>query len=444
MRKALLSLVLLIYSVLNTQAQETEKHIDALIGKAVQLNRFNGSVLVSRKGHVVYEKAFGYQNADKKVPNTSNTIYQIGSTTKEFTAALILKLAEQHKLDIEDKLSKYFPDYKYADQINIRQLLTHTSGIYEFLRDPEVAKGSAEPKSKEKLLTYFMDKPLDFTPGSQFSYSNSGYVLLGLIIEQVTGKSYQTVVRESILKPLKMNHTGFDFLHLKSPDKAMGYSKYNQKTKVEAIPWDSTATFSAGSMYSTVSDLQRWNEGLVKYKVLSKSSLEKATTPYLSGYGLGCWIDTLNNKKIVSHGGNIFGFTSYFGGIQDEDVCVILLTNIFSNQIETLGQSIFAILDDKPYAYFDELDLHAEELEKYVGEYEINPDYHINISLSDKQLFMSRNGEAASGIFPYKPDTFFEKDDDIRVAFTKVDGQITKISVTEGLNTKRGDKIKTP
>ena len=442
MNKKSITLFAIIFSILTTNGQDVSKKIDSLIEKAVKLNRFNGSVLVSKNGKIVYEKAYGYQNTEEHILNTSNTIYQIGSTTKEFTAAVILILAEQHKLKLEDKLSEYFPEYKRGNEITIKHLLTHTSGIYEILRDHTAVSENTLPRSKEKMLSFFISKPLDFDPGTQYSYCNSGYILLGLIIEKVTGKPYQDIVRDLILKPLKMKHTGFDFVGLNSSDKAIGYTKYNQQIYEASIPWDSTATFSAGSLYSTVKDLYLWHRGLLNYKVYKKSSMEEATTPFLQGYGLGCWIDTLYKKKIVSHGGNILGFTSYFGRIQEEDVSVILLNNIYNHQIETLGLSIFAILYDQPYSYFDEIKLSPEKLEKYVGDYEVNADYKVKITRTGDQLFIQRNNQPKIQIFAYKENTFFQKDDDIRISFQNEKGIIKKITIIEGLNTKKGDKIR--
>jgi len=442
MKKVLITLFAIIYLSFNLIAQEFENKIDSLIEKAVQINRFNGSVLVGKNGRIIYEKAFGYQDVSKNMLNTSNTIYQIGSTTKEFTAAVILKLAEQHKLSIEDKLSKYFPDFKRGDEITIKHLLTHTSGIYEILRDHTAFNESTQPRSKERMLSFFINKPLDFDPGTQYSYCNSGYILLGLIIEKVTGKPYEQVVKEFILTPLRMEHSGFDFAGLQSPDKAIGYTKYTKTLKEASIPWDSTATYSAGSLYSTVGDLYRWHIGVLNYKVYNKSSLEEVTTPFLKGYGLGCWIDTIFNKKVVSHGGNILGFTSYFGRIQEEDVCIILLNNIFNHQIETIGLSILAILYNQPYSYFDEIKLIPEVLEKYVGEYVVNPDYKVKITRVGDQLFIQRNDLPGIEIFAYKENTFFQKDDDVRIYFQNEKGIINKITIIEGLSTRKGDKIK--
>lgn len=437
-----LTLTLLLAGILSSgNAQTYGKKIDLLIQKAILLNRFNGSVLVCKNGQVVYEKAFGYQDAAKKIPNTVNTVYQIGSTTKEFTAAIILKLAEQHQLSLDDKLSKYFPGFKRGNEISIKHLLTHTSGIYEILRDTTAVKESTTPRSKERMLSFFKDKPLDFDPGTQYAYCNSGYMLLGLIIEKVTRQPYERVVRSLILKPLGMTHSGFDFAGLKSTNKAIGYTKYTQTAKEVSTPWDSTATYSAGSLYSTVGDLYRWHQGVLNYKVYNKASLNKATTPFLEGYGLGCWIDTIFHKKVVSHGGNILGFTSYYGRIQEEDVCIIILNNIFNHQIETIGQSILAILYDKPYNYFDELQLTPAALDQYVGNYDVNTNYQVKITRTGNQLFLQRNGQSVIPIYAYKKDVFFQKDDDIRIAFKNENGQASKITITEGLSTKRGDRI---
>jgi CubicO group peptidase (beta-lactamase class C family) len=442
MKKISLTLFVLFFSLIQVSAQAYEQQIDSLIQKAIHLNRFNGSVLVCKNGKIIYEKAFGYQNAAKKIPNTSNTIYQIGSTTKEFTAAVILKLAEQNQLSLNDKLNMYFPDLKRGNEITIKHLLTHTSGIYEILRDTNAVKDNTKPRSKERMLSFFMDKPLDFEPGTQYAYCNSGYILLGLIIEKVTHKPYEQVVKNLILKPLGMTHTGFDFTGLKNPNKAVGYLKYTQTVKEPSIPWDSTATYSAGALYSTVGDLYRWHQGVLNYKVYNKQSLEQATTPFLEGYGLGCWIDTIYNKKVVSHGGNILGFTGYYGRIQEEDVCIIILNNIFNHQIENIGHSILAILYDKHYSYFDELKLTSAALDVYVGDYDVNTNYQVKITRTGEQLYLQRNSQQAIPIYAYRKDVFFQKDDDIRIAFKNENGQATGITITEGLSTKRGDRIK--
>jgi CubicO group peptidase (beta-lactamase class C family) len=441
MKKTLITLFTIISS-LNGNAQQFDKKIETLIDKAANLYRFNGTVLVSKKGKIILEKGYGFQDIKNNISNTPNTIYQVGSTTKQFTAAVILKLAEQNKLTLDDKVSKYFPEFKINQNITIKHLLTHTSGIFEIFRDPLFIKENKQsPMSKEKMLSFYIDKPLYFEPGTQYSYCNSGYQLLGLIIEKITGKPYELNVRELILKPLKMNHSGFDFSGLNSTQKATGYSKYSKDKYEQSAPWDSTATYSAGALYSTAHDLYLWHKGLLNNRVLKKSTLKEAYTPFLEGYGLGCFIDTLYQKKVISHGGNIEGFTSYFGRIEEDDVSVILLNNIYNREIESIGTSILAILYDKPYHFFEETKISDDALEKYVGDYEINTDYHIKIARIDNQLFVQIKNEPKIEIFADKENSFFVKEEDIRVKFKIENGKITGIIVYQGLSTKKGDKI---
>ncbi|MEO8416134.1 MAG: serine hydrolase [Ginsengibacter sp.] len=297
------------------------------------------------------------------------------------------------------------------------------------------------PISKEKLLSFFIDKPLYFDPGTQYAYCNSGYVLLGLIIEKVSGKSYEQMVRDYILNPLKMTHSGFDFTGLKSRQKSLGYTRFSRTESISSKPWDSTATYSAGSLYSTANDLYLWHKGLLNHKVLSRESLAKAYTPFLEGYGLGCWIDTLYQKRVISHGGNIEGFTSYFGRITEDDVCVILLNNIYNREIESIGAAVLAILYDKPFHFFEEIKLSAEALKNYVGNYEINADYHIKITRTDDRLYAQIQNEPKIEIVADKENSFFVKDEDIRIKFRANSANTYKLVFYKGLNSKIGDRV---
>ena len=442
MKKTIIVAVTLFGSIFHVKAQQYTTKIDSLINQAVSLKRFNGTVLVSKNGKIIFEKGYGYQDIQNKIENTPNTIFQVGSMTKQFTASVILKLAELHKLSLDDKISKYFPNIKRGDEITIKNFLTHTSGLSEIFRDPLFIKENKQiPISKEKLLSFFIDKPLYFNPGTQYTYCNSGYILLGLIIEKVSGKPYEQMVRDFILKPLKMTHSGFDFAGLKSKQKALGYIKFSRSESISSMPWDSTATYSAGSLYSTANDLYLWHQGLLNNKVISKESLAKAYTPFLEGYGLGCWIDTIYQKRVISHGGNIEGFTSYFGRIEEDNVCVILLNNIYNREIESIGTSVLAILYNKPYHFFEEIKLGAEVLEKYVGEYEINADYHIKITRIDDRLYAQIQDEPTFEIVADKENSFFEKDEDIRIKFRENPNKTYRLVFYKGLNSKIGDRV---
>ena len=239
MKKTFLLIITVICAVTNLYAQQQfNQKIAPLIEKSADLYRFNGSILVCKNGKIIFEKGYGYQDIQDKIENTPNTIFQVGSMTKPFTAAVVLKLAEQQKLSLDDKISKYFPSLKRSDEITIKNLLTHTSGLSEIFRDTLFIKENKQSSiSKEKLLSFFIDRPLYFDPGTRYSYCNSGYVLLGLIIEKVSGKTYEQMVRNYILKPLKMTHSGFDFAGLKSKQKALDYIKFSRAASISSLPW---------------------------------------------------------------------------------------------------------------------------------------------------------------------------------------------------------------
>jgi CubicO group peptidase (beta-lactamase class C family) len=419
-----------------------DQKIAALINKSVSLYRFNGTILVSKNGKIIFDKAYGYQDIQNKTPNTTNTVFQVGSMTKQFTATVILKLAEQNKLSLDDKLDKYFPNLKRGNEITIKNLLTHTSGLSEIFRDSlYLVENKQKPISKEKLLSFFWNNPLYFEPGTQYRYCNSGYILLGLIIEKVSGKPYEQMVHEYILQPLKMKYSGFDFARLKSKQKATGYIKFSKSANTLSLPWDSTATYSAGSLYSTTHDLYLWHKGLLENKIISKESLAKAYTPFLAGYGLGCWLDTLYGKPVISHGGNIEGFTSYFGRVAKDDVCIVILNNIYNREIETVATSVLAILYSQPYHFFDELKVAPAILDKYVGTYEINVDYHIRISRQANHLYAQIQNEPQFELVADKESSFFTKDEDIRIKFRTNPDKTCSLVFYKGLNSKIGDKL---
>ncbi|MET0944776.1 MAG: serine hydrolase domain-containing protein [Flavobacterium sp.] len=443
MKKIVFTLCLLTAIIFKTQSQELPQKIDSLLLSYAKINRFNGTALVYKKGKVILEKGYGYQDIKNKVPNTPNTIFQVGSITKQFTATVILKLAEENKLTLQDKLTKYFPDYPRGNEITIEHLLSHTSGIYEYFRNPLYHQWKEKKLlTKEDRIALFKDKPMDFNPGTAFSYCNSGYELLGLIIEKITHKPYERVVDEMILKPLKMVDSGFDFIGLKSSLKAKPYSLYSKDKTIEAIPWDFTSTYAAGSLYSNAKDMYLWHQGLLKGKIIKRESLEKAYTPLLNGYGYGWWIESLYDKRIVAHGGNVDGFTSQFTRVPEDDICIVLLNNTYNHEIETIGNSILAILYNKPYKILDGISLSNDSLKKYEGAYEVNSDYHVIISIAENRLYAQINNEPKFELFAQNSESFFSKEEDLRMKFKSDNStDFNKISVFRGLNTKRGTKV---
>ena len=410
--------------------------LDALIDAYAKLYKFNGSALVAKNGVILLNKGYGYRNATDKVANNEQTIFQLGSVTKQFTSAVILKLQEEKKLSVSDKLSKYFPGYPKGDSITIEQLLTHTSGIYNYTNDGKfMANEVTKPANREMMMALFKDKPLDFSPGSSWSYSNSGYSLLGYIIEAVTKKSYEQAVRKYIFTPLKMTHSGFDFTHLKSNEKAIGYFKLNDKEKVEAPIVDSSVSFSAGAIYSTIGDLYLWHKALQKNSILSREQQEKAYTPVKNRYGYGWSIDSIEGKRRVSHGGGIHGFITTIARVPEDDICIVLLSNASNTTVGEISKSIFAILYGKEYELPKErieIKLPDEKLKEYEGEYELNKDLLVVISLKDGALVATPSGQKTESLYAEKEDLLFVKSQNIQLEFTRnekkeIDGFILQL-----------------
>ena len=397
--------------------------LDSLISAYAKLYKFNGTALVAKNGTILLNKGYGYRNAVNKVANNEQTIFQLGSITKQFTSAVILKLQEEKKLTVSDKLSKYFPGYPKGDSITIEQLLTHTSGIYSYTNDPKfMANEVTKPASRDMMMALFRDKPFDFSPGTGWNYSNSGYSLLGYIIEAVTKKPYEQAVRKYIFTPLGMTHSGFDFTNLKSREKATGYFKLDDKEVVPAPIVDSTVSYSAGAIYSTTGDLYLWHKALQKNKILSKAQQDKAYTPVKNKYGYGWGIDTIEGKRKVAHGGGIHGFTTNISRVPEDDICIVLLSNASNTTLGEITKSIFAILYGKEYKLPKErtvIKLPEEKLKQYEGEYEIKEGLHVVISLKDGELVATPTGQKAEILYAEKEDLLFVKSQDIQLEFTR-------------------------
>jgi len=425
--------------------ERKKQAIDSVIQSYAGINKFNGTALIHYQHKTFFEKSYGWQDAEKKIFNQDKSIYQIASLTKSFTALVIIKLSEEGKLSVKDPLSKFIPDYPRGNEITVENLLNHTSGIYEALRNKEYFRliHTGEKIQKSRETSFFKDEPLDFDPGTQFSYTNSGYILLGIIIEKITGLSYEEAVTKFILEPLKMNHTGFDYPALKSPDKTVPYSYISKTKQVKTEIWNPDLTGSAGQIYSTAEDLYKYYTGLRDYKIVSKEAFKKATTPYLSGYGYGWFIDDLYGKKLINHGGNIEGATSYFAMLPEEDICIILLNNITSKKLEKAGNTILAVLLEQPYDLpkpKKEITLDPVIVKKYAGNYVLSKDETIHIIDKKGQLFIQNNNGPKVRMLAEKEDAFFLQDDDTEITFVFKKGEKDVVMIKKGLSSKTAEK----
>jgi CubicO group peptidase (beta-lactamase class C family) len=291
---------------------------------------FSGSVLISQHGHVLLSKGYGFADRAQKTPNGPQTRFAIGSMTKQFTAAAILLLEVQGKLKVSDLICRYIPDCPTAwGVITIKELLTHTSGIPDYLAQPDFVDYEGQPSTPLQIIAHFRDLPLDFAPGTTWAYSNSGYILLGYIIEQVSGLSYEAFLQKNILTPLNLSDTGYNH---NSNGLAIGYS---DETATPAVPMDPSIPYAAGALYSTVEDMNRWEQALTTDALLPAASRAEMFAPQAafpggdpsSGYGYGFVIGTLSGRPIIYHDGEISGFVSIEGRYPVDDVTVIILSN---------------------------------------------------------------------------------------------------------------------
>ena len=337
-------------------AQDKAKKLDALVSQYVANGQFNGTVLVAEKGQVVFKKGYGMANMEWKIPNTPDTKFRLGSITKQFTAMLIMQLVEQGKLKLDGKIIDYLPDYPKAtgDKITIHHLLTHTSGIPSYTGFPKFFENdSRDPYTPEAFTKKFSDLPLEFEPGTKFSYNNSGYFLLGVILEKVTGKSYATVLKESITTPLKLGDTGYDLAGPLIAKRAAGYEKRNG-SYVNAPYLDMSLPYAAGSLYSTVEDLYRWDQALYSDKLISAQAKQTMFTPFLANYAYGWGIGKTkigqlkDSLLLIEHGGGINGFNTLISRVPKDQQLVVLLNNTGGAPLNAMRTNILNILYGQP------------------------------------------------------------------------------------------------
>ena len=442
-------LFLLLFSMLSNdmKAQPLAKVLDSMVNLYSQLKNFNGSVLVAQKGNILLEKGYGYKDVAQKTKLDANSLFQYGSVTKQFTSALVMYLHEKGKLNIQDKLSKYFPEFPFADSVTIYHLLTHTSGIFNYTNNPEFMKTEAvKPADKEKIFALFKNKPLEFTPGSKFSYSNSGYSLLGYIIEKASGQPYEKLMREIILQPLGMRTAGFDFAGNHSADKTTGYN-FIKDDKFEAAGIvDSSVAYSAGSLYGSVKDLFAWHQALQKNKLLSPGSWQQVYKPVHSKYAFGWQIDTVYGKPVAEHGGGIFGYTSMLKRFPNDDVLVIVLSNNSSPRTQELASKLAALAFQQPVEWPVKrvfVQVPEETLKTYVGDYELAPNFVIAITVEDGKLIGQATGQGKTELRPENENKFYVEEADGEVSFIKdTSGKVSALKLLQRGRTHEARKVR--
>ena len=413
-----MKLTLLLFAAL-CPAQDIPTRMDLVVR---HFPGFMGSVLVARGDEVILSKGYGSANLEWKIPNSPSTKFRLGSVTKQFTAASILLLEERGKLKTDDLVKKYMPDAPAAwDKITIYNVLTHTAGIpnYTGFKD----HNPVNPVTPEQLVLQFRDKPLDFQPGESWSYSNSGYALLGYLIEKISGQTYQEFVQSNLFTPLHMNDSGYDSNTAILPQRAAGYTA-GRGGIANATYVHMSYPFSAGALYSTTEDLLRWEQGLFGGKVLSAASLKKMTTPFKNNYAFGLEVRDAGGHKEIEHGGAINGFSTFLAYFPDEKLTTVVLSNENGNTPPQISQKLAAVAHGETALWPEdrkEVTVSPKVFEPYAGVYELRPGVANTITIENGRLMSQLMSQQKVGLFPESETKFFLKVTDAEVEFFKDD-----------------------
>jgi len=440
----------------NAPMPAKEELVEGLLREAVKGSAPGAAVLVAQAGKVLFKQAYGYASLEHLVPVTVDTKFRIGSVTKQFTAAAILRLQEQGKLSVRDPLSKFIPDYPHGSEVTLHHLLTHTSGIHSYTSKPNFMETASAYITPEDLIKSFKNDPYDFDPGKKWLYNNSGYFLLGHIIEKVSGQSYGEFLKQQFFEPLGMKNTGVHHWSDILEHEAFGYA-YESGHFKKAQNWDMSRAGAAGALYSTVDDLYLWNEALFSGKVLNAESVKAAFTPVKTdvaalrpeeGYGYGWAIASLRGLKEVQHGGGLQGFLSHLRRLPQEQFTIVVLGNSAPSAPGAdpgrLSREIAQIylhekMEKAPTALTS---ISQEILEGYTGKYDYDKAV-LTVTREGNRLFAQLSGQPRFEIFPKSETEFFWKVVDARVQFVRDDkGQVVKAIHQQGGQTIQAPKLK--
>lgn len=388
-------------------AQDYIQNVDAYLKEQYPSTGPGVSFLIAKKGKTIYQKAFGKANMELGVSMSSDNVFEIGSITKQFTAISILMLMEDGKLSIDDEITKYIPDYPtQGKKITIHHLLNHTSGIKSYTGMANFRNRAKTDISPKDLIDLFKNEPMDFEPGEQYKYNNSGYILLGYIIEKVSGETYAGFLNNRIFKPLGMTSSSFGSRKQLIQNRAAAYSETN--TGYENADYLSMSIpYSAGAIISTTGDLLKWQNALNKNMLIKKENYEKAINgstlnngKHIS-YGFGFEEGNINGSKTIEHNGGIFGYTSMGIYIPEEEIFVSGLTNCDCKDISGVTARIASIAIGKPYPdKKNAIKLTEKELEKWVGTYKFEDETIRFITLEKGQLYSQKESSKKFPLYP--------------------------------------------
>jgi CubicO group peptidase (beta-lactamase class C family) len=416
--------------ILNSNAQSLESKIDNILSNQFKSSETGVAALVAKNGKIIYRKAFGKANLELEVNMTPENVFQIGSITKQFTSVAILMLLEEGLLSLEDDITKFIPTYPTnGKKITIHHLLTHTSGIKSYTSMQRFGEVMTIDETPLKFIDFFKNEPMDFDPGEKYLYNNSGYFILGYIVEKVSGISYPKFIQERIFDAIDMKSSCYGSHKKLIKNRASGYQKGAEFSNAQYISL--TLPYAAGSIMSNVDDMLKWQTAITSNVFLKKATIDKAFTNYtlINGdkinYGYGWSINEINDVPTIEHGGAIPGYLSMGVFVPSKKVYVIVFSNCGCQSPTNIALEIAALAIDKTrQGNENTINLSIEQLNTWVGTYEFDAEVLRYITLKDGQLYSKREGSPkAFKIHPTSPNTFSFEEGFLSYFFSMKDGK---------------------
>ncbi len=398
--------------------QSIAEKADQLLTAYVAQKKFSGNVLIAKEGRIVFQKSYGMADRARRQPNTLQTEFRVGSLSKMFTATAILQLEEEGKLSLTDPVAQFVPHFPYGNQIQIRHLLSHTSGIQG------AATTTPEPTNLTESVERFRYDSLAFKPGEKFEYNNFNFILLSYIAERASGKKLSQLLQTGIFQPLGMKQTGLDANDRTSAYKSVGYVTNPRTQAWEPETSANVALASgAGALYTTLGDLYKWSQAVSAHTVLNAAAAQKALTPVQAGYGLGWMINQKNGRTGYGHTGSIEGYLAYFMKYPKEDVTIIFLSNYRYANGQQLASDLTAIAFNELYTLPQlrkEVILSAAVLNRYAGDYQLKEGFVVKVSVENNKLYVLAPGEKDKvELSPVNETQFVLKGPEIEMEFLK-------------------------
>jgi len=412
--------------------------IDAVVQQSYTPNEPGAVVLVAKNGKTIFRKAYGLADAAKGTLMTPDMQLRLGSITKQFTSTAILMLVDEGKIKLDDDITRYLPDYPTkGKRITIAQLLNHTSGIASFTGKPGYMEHMTEDIGVGAMIDSFKNDPLDFEPGSRYKYNNSGYFLLGAIIEKVSGQAYADFLAQRIFAPLGMVDTAYEGKERSKAIRAPGHTRGAAGFAPSAVI-SMSQPYAAGALVSTVDDLARWDAAVSAGKLLKPATWQRAFTKTTLtdgktvNYGYGWMVGSLRGVPSIGHGGGINGYNTYALRVPSEHVYVVVLRNTDSGTADpdTVASKVAALAIGKPYPEYQAMTLDAKALDAYAGTYKIDGKAERTVRRDGGKLSMQRTNRPAVMLTAFSPTGFFVPGEVDWIEFNRnSDGEVVSLTV---------------